>query len=53
MSEKMEKKRIKWKRRIEKKQRNQTINSCKGVGQEKKKIIIKIFPEKVVIINSQ
>lgn len=35
MSEKMEKKRIKWKRRIEKsKERKKTINSSNGVGQE-------------------
>ena len=35
MSEKMEKKRIKWKRRIEKsKESKQTINSSNGVGQE-------------------
>lgn len=39
MSEKMKKKRIKWKRRIEKskerkKERKKTINSSNGVGQE-------------------
>lgn len=35
MREKMEKKRIKWKRRIEKsKERKETINSSNGVGQE-------------------
>ena len=33
MSEKMEKERIKWKRRIEKsKERKETINSSNGVG---------------------
>lgn len=60
MREKMEKKTIKWKRRIEKskerkKERKKTINSNNGVGQgrNKEKIIIKIFPEIVVIINSQ
>lgn len=35
MREKMEKKTIKWKRRIEKsKERKETINSSNGVGQE-------------------
>lgn len=54
MSEKMEKQRIKWKRRIEKsKERKQTKTAVMGQGRNKKKIIIKIFPEIVVIINSQ
>lgn len=53
MSEKMEKKRIKWKRRIEKSKESKQLTAVMGQGRNKKKIIIKIFPEIVVIINSQ